>query len=135
MCSTYLLKTFVCNKLRKEVIVKKFLMYYIRDKLSYLWMHYMYEIKLYTHGNVVLNLFFGMFTGSFATSHGYFSPYNNVWNDMFININIFNEVPISWLWRQNSVVLLERNLFKMWLLELFNSGFTCSCQLKITGVF
>lgn len=34
--------------------------------------------NVYTHGKVVLNLFFGMFSVSFPTSHGYFSPYNNV---------------------------------------------------------
>lgn len=30
--------------------------------------------KLYIQGNVVLNLFFGMFAGSLPISHGYFSP-------------------------------------------------------------
>lgn len=31
----------------------------------------------YPQGNVVLNLFFGIFSGSFPTSHGYLSPYNS----------------------------------------------------------
>lgn len=72
-----------------------FLMYYKRDKLSYIECIIcdIWNKIVYTHGNVVLNLFFGMFTGSFATSHGYFSPYNNVWSVMIINI--LNEVPIS----------------------------------------
>lgn len=35
-------------------------------------------LKMHLHGKVVLNLFFGMFSGSFATLHGCLSPYKSV---------------------------------------------------------
>lgn len=34
--------------------------------------------KIYVQGNVVLNQFVGMFSGRFATLHGYLSPYKSV---------------------------------------------------------
>lgn len=47
--------------------------------------------NVYTHGKVVLNLFFGMFSVSFPTSHGYFSPYNNVCKKIYdIDYNKYN---------------------------------------------
>lgn len=67
--------------------------------MHYLW--FIWKKGVYTHGNVVLNLFFGMFSGSFATSHGYFSPYNNVWNVMFINIYYI-------LWSTNFLAMKTR---------------------------
>lgn len=39
---------------------------------------YFFFLKTHLQGKVVLNLFFGMFSGSFATLHGCLSPYKSV---------------------------------------------------------